>query len=93
MAQTRNFRLGLGSEWTKEQRTAIDLKSKQGGKPLDKSDPLTWVGLFAPMFGTAYSFVMVWKLYIEKAEEEEENEKRVVQAITHRDPKLKIEDM
>lgn len=85
--------MGLGSEWTKEQRAQTEWKSQQGGRKLDKSDPLTWIGLLAPMFGTAYSFVMVWKLYIEKAEEEEEREKQIVQAITHRDPKLKIEDM
>ena len=89
----RTFKLGIGSEWTKEQRFAIDWKRQQGGKPMDFDNPLTWIGLIAPMFGTAYSIYMVNKIYLERSAEEEQKEKEVIRAITHRDPKLKIDDL
>ena len=86
----RNFK---GTEWTKEQRAKADFQIQQRGQPMDFGNPLTWIGLIAPMFGFAYSFYMINKIYIEKTEEEEKKEKEVIHAITHRDPKLRVDDL
>lgn len=89
----RNFKLGIGSEWTKEQRAAVEFRLMQGGQPMNFKNPLTWIGLIVPMFGFVWSLYCVITLYIEKTNEEEEQEKQIVAAITHRDPKLKIDDL
>lgn len=93
MINKRNFKWGLGSDWTKDQRTTLEWKWQQAGKPMNFRHPLTWMGLLVPMFGFAFSIYCVITLYIEKTNEEEEQEKEIVKAITRRDPKLKIDDL
>eukprot|EP01083_Nonionella_stella_P027342 75280_1 len=89
----RNFKLGLGSEWTKEQRTALEFKLAQSGQPMDFSNPLTYIGLVAPMFAWVYCGFFIWRLYFEKTDEEEAKQNQVIKAITHRDPKLRVDDL
>ena len=90
----RNFKTsGFTDEWTKEKRTELDWKFHNRSRPMDFDNPLTWIGLITPMAVMAYSIYMINKLYIEKTEEEEQKEKEVIRAISHRDPKLKVRDL